>query len=363
MRTLDRYIGKQVVLGTLFAILVLSVLLVLGNLFKELRPLLVELGAPISVLGEFMLGILPFTLIYTIPWAFLSAVLLVFGRLSNENELIAFRSAGVSLLRLAAPVVVIGIILSALCLWLNLHIAPEAKHRVRNLARDTIIKDPRTLLNSSMDQTRIRNVRVYSERQQGDTFHNFHIFVANDQNQPEGQQFGGAYIHADTAVTVVDEERQQIRLRLNDVYSDGVMPDGEDFTLLSRELEWMVIDYSSEDKRTKASSMTNDQIDQYLAEHPDLTKKIRSKFRSEQTERYSSSFACLALGLIGIPLGIKARRSDTSTGLVLSLGVGAAYFISTSMIEANEQTQWLYWLPNVVCAGLAIALFQRARFR
>ncbi|MGB1129239.1 MAG: hypothetical protein ACPG4K_04255, partial [Haloferula sp.] len=77
MRISDRYIGRNIISGTFFAILLLSLLLVLGNLFKEIRPLLVEVGAPISVLGEFVLSVLPVSLIFTIPWGFLSAVLLV----------------------------------------------------------------------------------------------------------------------------------------------------------------------------------------------------------------------------------------------------------------------------------------------
>jgi lipopolysaccharide export system permease protein len=361
MRILDRYLGRQILFGTIFAIILLSLLLVLGNLFRELRPLLVEVGAPIGVLGEFILGILPVTLIYTIPWAFLSAVLLVFGRLSGDSELIAFRGAGVSLVRLAAPVIVLGLLFSAVCLWLNLHVAPVAKDRVRNLVTETIIKDPRALLSSGVDQTRIPNLRVYSERQEGDVFHNFHIFVMDDGDP--GADPGGAYIHADTAETVVDEERRQIRLRLTGAYSDGKTPDGEEFTVLSRDLEWMVIDYSEERKKTKASSMTNSEIDRYLEDNPQLPHVVRAGFRSEQNERYSSSFACLAFGLIGVPLGIKARRRDTSSGLVLSLGVGAAYFIATSMIEAGERTQWLLWLPNLASVILAAALFRRARFR
>src|SRR5688572_21371704 len=127
MRLSDRYIGRQVLVGTLFAILLLSTILVMGSLFQNLRMLIVELGAPLSIIGEFLVAALPFALIYTIPWAFLSAVLLVFGRMSSENELTGFRVAGMSLTRVSMPVFVLGALLSAGCLWLNLEVAPWAK--------------------------------------------------------------------------------------------------------------------------------------------------------------------------------------------------------------------------------------------
>lgn len=57
MRILDRYIGRQVLTTTLFGVVVLSFILVLGNLFKEIRPLLVESGAPLSIVIEFVLQV------------------------------------------------------------------------------------------------------------------------------------------------------------------------------------------------------------------------------------------------------------------------------------------------------------------
>ena len=362
MRISDRYIGRHILSGTLFAIVLLSALLVLGNLFKEIRPLLVEVGAPLWVLWDFLLGIIPVSLIYTVPWAFLSAVLLVFGRMSSDNELNAFRAAGVSLVRLSAPVVVLGLAFSALCLWLNLQVAPEAKRRVEDIVTRTIIQDPRSLLRAGVDQSRIKNVKVDSESSEGDVFHNFHIFVMDEADDSTD---GGAYIHADTAETVVDEEKQQIRLRLTGVYSDGPAGPSKDFTLLSGDLEWMVVDYSEDARRKpKPSAMTNKEIDVFLESWPTLPEKYRARYRAEQMRRYSSSFACLAFAFIGVPLGIKARRRDTSTGLIVSLGVGVLYFLAGSMIEnQTEDGQWVLWIPNLVSLGLGIFLFRRARFR
>ena len=66
----------------------------LGNVFKRLLDLLVNNDAPLDLILSFIAYILPFSLTFTIPWGFLTAVLLVFGRLSAENELIAWRSSG-----------------------------------------------------------------------------------------------------------------------------------------------------------------------------------------------------------------------------------------------------------------------------
>ena len=77
----------------------------------------------------------------------------------------------------------------------------------------------------------------------------------------------------------------------------------------------------------------------------------------------ATSFACLAFAFIGVPLGIKARRRDTSTGLILSLVIGAAYFVGGNMISDSGLDPWMAWIPNIACILLGIILFRRARFR
>ena len=133
MRISDRYIGRQVLWGTLYAVIVLGVVLVLGNLYKQIQPLLVDQKAPVELLIRFVINVLPLSLKYTIPWGFLSAVLLVFGRLSSSNEITSFRVAGLSLVRLSAPVFVIGAALSLVSLYLNIYVVPHSRASAKQL--------------------------------------------------------------------------------------------------------------------------------------------------------------------------------------------------------------------------------------
>ena len=77
MKLIDRYVSRQVFITGLFAVGVLSVVLVLGNVFKQLLELLVNHDAPLDLILTFIAYILPFSLTFTIPWGFLTAVLLV----------------------------------------------------------------------------------------------------------------------------------------------------------------------------------------------------------------------------------------------------------------------------------------------
>jgi len=365
MRISDRYIGKQVLLGTVYAVLVLGLVLVLGSLFKQVRTLLVDQVAPIGLVLRFILNVLPYSLMFTIPWGFLSAVLLIFGRLSSDQEITSFRVAGMSLLRLSAPVFVIGAALSGLCLWLNVNVVPAAKESVNDLLYEQVKRDPRALLDPGVVQSRFANQKVFVEGRQGDGLKGFHLYQTPSE-ESDSEPAPQAYLHADMVSLVVDNEKQQLRLKLNDTFIETHKPDGSVEMAFAGEAEPYVFDIAGRKKRARSSAMTNEEIRDYLAENPNLEKRKQVEFRSEITKRYSFSMACLAFAFVAVPLGLKARRKDTSTGLVMSLILGAGYFMFTvisSEFKTDTGATLVLWAPNVICILVGLFLFRRARYK
>jgi lipopolysaccharide export system permease protein len=128
MKIIDRYVASGVLLTAIIGVLILSLVLVLGNIFKELLNVLINNpDVPILTVLSFMALVLPFSLTFTIPWGFLTALLLFFGRMSADSELIALKSNGVSIPRICLPVFAIAIALSMVCFWINVDVAPRAE--------------------------------------------------------------------------------------------------------------------------------------------------------------------------------------------------------------------------------------------
>ena len=72
MTIFDRYIGRQVLLSAFFAVLVLTIILVLGKVFKDILTELVkrpDLDA--GFVFRFLLLVLPISISISVPWAFL----------------------------------------------------------------------------------------------------------------------------------------------------------------------------------------------------------------------------------------------------------------------------------------------------
>jgi lipopolysaccharide export system permease protein len=369
MRLFDRYIGRQVLVGTLFAIVLLSTILVMGTLFQKIRPLLVDFGAPPSIIGEFVLSVIPFSLIYTIPWAFLSAVLLVFGRMSSDHELTGFRVAGISLTRIAAPVFVIGAALSALCLWLNIEVAPRSSQGADQIAIKAFFKDPRSMLSAAAEQDglerledSLKDVRAYIEKSDGSKMQGMHLFKIHDSSQPPAADI---YVHAMRAEAVIDDDKREFRFHLYDALFETTDEKGIPQFVQSSEAVPLVLPFEFALRKERPASKTNQEIRDLIAENPHWPAKYRiGRYWAEIQRRYASSFACLAFAFIGIPLGIKTRRKDTSTGLILSLLIGAAYFVCGMMGGSTEKGVLIAtWAPNVACVLLGLYLLRRARFR
>jgi lipopolysaccharide export system permease protein len=365
MRISDRYIGKQVLFGTVFAIVVLSLVLVLGNLFREIRPLLVEQRAPLGLIGRFLLNVLPFSLIFTIPWGFLASLLLVFGRMSSDQELTGFRVAGLSLTRLAAPVFAIALALSGVCLWLNLEVAPKARDSMQNLLYEEFLRDPRSLLDPGAVQSRFSNQKVFIEGRDGDALIGFHLYQTRRPNDPDAP--AAAYVHAGRVDLLVDKAKKEFRLTLDDAFIESEKEDGSVDQAFAGEAKYWYLGFSnSRPKKPRASAMSNDEIRRFAAEDPRLTPAKRIEWRSEITKRYSFSFACVAFAFIAVPLGLKSRRKDNSMGLILSLLIGAGYFLCSFVADQFRQEALVtaaLWMPNAICIVLGVILFRRARFR
>src|ERR1700736_2486344 len=66
MKLIDRFVSRELLVNVLFAILVLSLVLVVGNIFRKLLPLLVSHDVPMEYLLTFIAYVLPFSLIFTI---------------------------------------------------------------------------------------------------------------------------------------------------------------------------------------------------------------------------------------------------------------------------------------------------------
>jgi lipopolysaccharide export system permease protein len=372
MKLIDRYVGWQVFATTLFAVAILSVVLVLGNVFKQLLELLVNSNAPLELILSFVAYILPFSLTFTIPWGFLTAVLLVFGKMSAENELIALRTSGVSIGRICLPVLVLALLCVGLCLWINVEVAPRAQQKMKDALFEIVTNNPLAMFASDKVIEEFPGQKIYVERSEGAKLENLHVYELNDDDDAMQVIFAKrGRIETDRAhkqlLLHIYEGRLEQRnaeapnefLKINRATMDEAT-----FAISLTEL------HEKNKKRKGMSSMTVGELLDRLGSPGAATDNAaqRSSAKTEIQKRFSFSLASLAFALIAVPLAITAHRKETSIGFLLSLIVAFVYFlfiiIADTVKEKPEfRPELLVWLPNVLFIALGLGLFSRLHRR
>ena len=236
-RISDRYLFFQVLRATVYAVAALSLFIVLGQIFQEIRPLLVENRVPLPLVGKFVLNVFPKSLMFTIPWGFMAAVMLVFGRLSAENELNALQLAGLSLPRVALPVIILGALLSSLCLWINTSIVPQANARIDNVVYDAVERNPKDLIKPGMITSQIENLRIFVENKDEKKLQSLHIYRLPDpKKKTENPSY--EYVYAEDAGLGVDPLKKQIKLTMNSAYIESTGKNQELQIILASAAPW-----------------------------------------------------------------------------------------------------------------------------
>jgi len=373
MRLLDRYIARQVFVSAMFAVAVIIIILVLGNVFKEiLRELAKRPDLSLVFVIKFILLIIPISLSLAVPFSFLTAILLVFGRLSADSEFVSMRMAGLSMVRICLPVALLALFFTGVCAWVNLSVTPWAKMQMEGMKAsmiNLIQLDPMLLFPDREVMTRLDDHLIYANKD-GDRLNSFQM-VKMEGNLPE------ALVIARTAEVSVDLEGDNPELVLELAHVNLLLRgEGEDFLSASQPV---FMDEAS----TGVSVAVFKERGELAAEKPDnlglfrLLEKIgddevsveeRTSYRTELSMRMAFSIACITFGLIGVPLGITAQRRESTAGFILSMIIAVTYYVMLTTARMMREDERLYphllvWVPNVLFLTLGAWLFWRVSRR
>ena len=127
MKRLDRYLLRESLPPFVFGLLLYSTLAVVSVNLPRLQWIV---GAPLGPLLSWLALQVPAAAVQTLPIALLLAVLLTFGRLSADSELLAAQAGGVALGRLARVFILLGLLAAAGALFLNERVLPTTNAQV-----------------------------------------------------------------------------------------------------------------------------------------------------------------------------------------------------------------------------------------
>jgi len=161
MKTLHWYLIKQVLATLVLTVSVFTAVLLMGNAMKEVLTLVVKGQASLMGLVKAFGLLIPFVISFSLPMGLLTTMLLVFGRFSADQELIAARAGGVSLMSLVTPILLVAVLLGGLSAWINMKIAPQCRVAYKELIYDLASTNPGALLAENTFVTEIPDHVIY----------------------------------------------------------------------------------------------------------------------------------------------------------------------------------------------------------
>jgi lipopolysaccharide export system permease protein len=364
-------------------VFVFTLVLLLGNVIKEVLHLVVNRQATLGLALRAIALLVPYVLAFSLPIGMLTAALLVFGRFSAEQELTAARASGISLISLITPVLLLSVAVSGLCAWLNFDIAPASRMAYKELLYNAGVARPADLLQSG-ESTPFGDHSIWVGKRHPDGTNFDNVIVSQyDKNGQLEERIQGA-----SATIISDLPHQQIIMNLHDEhsmhhYSDGwkPMPDAGEATFpIKVEVQaQMAVPLPISDMTFRQLLEKRDEIERDITEPPareqqpaETRRKLKEMTSDMSTpvlvylnRMVAFSFACIGFTLVGIPLGIRGHRRETSVGVATALLLMLIYYsfvvLGQAWADHAERAPYLIvWLPNFIFQAVGAVLLWRA---
>ncbi len=361
MKIIERYVLKSYLAAVLLSWLVLSFVMTIG-LVVRIAQLIIQ-GLPLKAVGTFMLIGFPETLRLTIPISLLISSLLVFSRLSADSEIAAMRSCGVNLLSVMRWPILFGLLCSLLGVYINQEIVPRAHWLRRNIHAEISVEIAIDLLEPGKFISDFPEVTIWFASKEGNWINDVLIY---DHTHKEVTR----EIRAEK--TLVETVGDDIVLNMYKVRIDPVEYDRPGIATADRFTYVMEDAFKKKNKQKKHKDLTYSELaaeirtikKNYDRRPAAVMRKRYNVCRTHMQIRYVYAFAAFIFVIIGVPLGIRSHRKESTIGIALSLVVALFFYIGVIFAESMDsvpmsQSHILVWVPFAVCSLVAACLIPR----
>ncbi|MFC1517268.1 LptF/LptG family permease [Candidatus Margulisiibacteriota bacterium] len=355
---IDRYILSEVMGPFLFGVIGFVIIGMVDILFT-LIDLFINSGIPFLVVLRLLIFKIPAIMVLFFPMATLFACMIVLIRMAKDSEITVFRAGGMPMLRIVAPIIIAGFIVTLLSFMVNEKIVPWANHISDNLIRKSVLKKPppdiaqNTFFKESRDRYfYVRKVDSAKKIMEGifiyEVTKDFPRMITAKSATWTGNewQLKDGFIHKFDEEGFVDYEGKFQKMSIKVEKDVHTFYDSEK---TSREM-------SSKELKTKIFGLKQGGVD---------TRALAVDFHM----KYAEPAASLAFALIGAAICIAFVRSSkdwwgvVGSVLLALLTVGFYFFVMAtfrSLGRGGAITPFIgAWAPNFIFICLAAVLLWR----
>lgn len=319
----------------------------------------------ISIFSVFLMIVysVPYFLEFVIPMSIMMSILLTFLRLSTDNEIVALKAGGQSIYGMLPPVMLFCLLGCLLTGFVSIYGLPWGRLSFTELTLKVASSHANIGLKERTFNDGFEDVVLYINKIDLKTKALINIFIEDKRNKnvvstvvaPRGDLISEADRPA-LHLLLYDGTIHQVDLKNRATYS--IKFDTYDVNLDFKKAASAAMERSKDEKE-----MNFAELRQFIQVYP---KKDPQYYAAliEFHKKFSIAFACFALGILAVPLGMQSRTAKRSFGLGLGLFFFLLYYL---MLSAG----WVFgeagiyppvigmWLPNIVMGGLGLFLLVR----
>lgn len=364
---INRYIFKELIPPFVINLFFLTFIFLMMKIL-EITNLIVNHKISLGAIVLMLLYTMPFFFQFVIPMSVMMAVLLTFLRLSGDNEIMALKAGGCHIYRLLPPVFLFALIGWALTSFMAIYGLPWGRLALKELSFKVISANIDIGLKERTFIDRFDGVMLYVNQIDLKNKSLTDVFI-EDQRTPNLV----STVVASRGRLFSNPQELLYRLRLY----NGTINQVDLKSRSAHTIYFETYDINLDIKRVARPAQGGEkhpeemglsELRQYLK-----TKTLKNdRYYLTQMEfhkKFSTPFACFALGLLAVPLGLQSRSAKRSYGLALGLIFFLGYYILLSagwvFGEAGVYPPLIgMWVPNIVMGAIGIFLLrQTARER
>jgi LPS export ABC transporter permease LptG/LPS export ABC transporter permease LptF len=353
-RILDEYVIREFI-NVFFLVLAGFVLLMLVFTFFELVGDILRNHISLAIVGEYLVNLTPNMLYSIAPLAVLIAVLVTFGVLNRNSEIIAMKATGISLYRLVIPIVSISAILAASLFLFDEFYLPQANRRQEALRSTIKGRPPQTFLHPEQKWIfgqqepggpgRIFYYQFFDPDQ--NKFANLSVFEFDPHTFSLSRRIFAARVFWDP-----DSNEWQFENGWERKLSGANVEEYRDFTGTSFPEIHEEPGYFKKES-LQSQEMNFGQLDRYIR---DLRQSgfDTMRLRVALWHKVAYPLVAIVMAVLAIPFALTMGRRGSLTGIAVAIGVALAYWVVDGLFGAMG---YVNYLPAPLAAWSSDVLF------
>jgi lipopolysaccharide export system permease protein len=341
------------------ALLFFTFIFIVGHLVK-IADLVINKGVNFLDVFRIIILLIPRLFSYTLPTATITAILLVFGTMASNYEIVAMKASGINIFKVIIPVFLISIFLSIISLIMNDQILPKTHFAYRKAVKNILVKQPLAYIEAGRFIKEFNDYVIFVREIDGNELKNITIYIPQE-GQPTRT------VLAERGEIITDPVKKTISMRLYNGTTDEPDPDNPGvFNKVDFRMTELPPLHVGETGRLgkKTKDMTIDELVHEMkidtGNIADQTHLI-NKLKAEIHYKIAFSFAPFVFALVGLPLALITRRGDVLISFLLSMIVITTYYVSfafakTIAVQGVILPSIALWIPNVLFIAIGIFL-------